>query len=67
MLAEVLYNASGIASELNMVNLSSQLAIAANAGRNTPEHEARMYRAMIQAEEIDPEEGFNRIVEIINR
>ena len=65
VLAEVLYNASGIASELNMVNLSSQLAIAANAGRNTPEHEARMYRAMIQAEEIDPEEGFNRIVEII--
>ena len=65
VLAEVLYNAAGTASEFEMAMLASELAKAANAGRNTPEHAARMYRAMIQAEEITPEEGFDAVLALI--
>ena len=66
VLAEVLYNAAGTASQFEMAKLASGLAKAANNGRNTPEHAARMYRAMIQAEEIEPEQGYNEVISLIN-
>ena len=66
VLAEVLYNAAGTASQLGMARLASELAKAANEGRNTPEHQARMFRAMIQAEELTPEEGEEKVFSLID-
>lgn len=63
--AEVLFNAAGLASEFQMPKLASELAKAAWEKHDTPEHKARMYRAMIATGEADEASALREVYKLL--
>ena len=65
--AEVLFNASGVASMFTMPQFAARLAEAAWQKQPTPEHAARMFRAKVATGELNEDQALNGILEIVNQ
>ena len=66
VLADIFYNAAGTASSLQMADLASALASRSWNAQKSPEHETRMYRAQMEAGELEEEKGFSEVVRVLN-
>ena len=66
VMSEILYNAAGTASRLQMPGLATALAQGAWTRQQSPEYETRFYRSQMEAGEIDEEQGLSRVIGVLD-
>ena len=66
VLAEILYNAAGTASRLQMPRLASGLAQRAWEAQKSPEYETRLYRSQMEAGDLDEGEGLGKVIGVLD-
>lgn len=66
VLADILYNAAGTASRLQMPRLASGLAQRAWDAQKSPEYETRLYRSQMEAGDLDEGEGLEKVIGVLD-
>ena len=66
VLADILYNAAGTASRLQMPRLASGLAQRAWDAQKSPEYQTRLYRSQMEAGDLDESEGLEKVIGVLD-